>query len=107
MYPSGIPLGLPARYGNGSSDLLNIDANLFLQFGWPPAIAFTQVSPALDGGVVAGCRDHLGNSIETDQIGTFRPLDGNEDRIVICDIGAFEYDPEHPPQWVFLPIILK
>ena len=90
-----------------SGDLLNVNAGLYHQFGSPPTIAFMQDSPALDSGNPAGCRDHLGNSVEKDQIDTPRPLDGDKDSIAICDIGAFEYNPDHPPQWVFLPMIMK
>ena len=41
-------------------------------------------SPAIDTGDNAGCPD-------TDQRGVPRPLDGDDDGSLICDIGAFEY----------------
>lgn len=43
-------------------------------------------SPAVDAGNPAGCTDHLGNPITTDQRGVPRPKGSR------CDAGAYEYD---------------
>jgi hypothetical protein len=47
-------------------------------------------SPAIDAGNPSGCRDHLGALLTTDQRGFPRPMDGNNDSMARCDIGAFE-----------------
>jgi hypothetical protein len=47
-------------------------------------------SPAIDAGNPGGCRDHLGVLLTTDQRGFPRPVDGNNDTVVRCDIGAYE-----------------
>jgi hypothetical protein len=47
-------------------------------------------SPAIDGGNPGGCRDNLGALLTTDQRGFPRPVDGNNDSVVRCDIGAYE-----------------
>ena len=47
-------------------------------------------SPAIDGGNPSGCRDSLGTLLTTDQRGFPRPVDGNNDSVTACDIGAFE-----------------
>jgi len=90
-----------------TGDLTNIDPRLALQYGWPATLALWVDSPAIDGGNPGGCTDHLDNPILVDQIGTIRPLDGDGDGSSICDIGAYEYDPAHPPHWFFLPVIAR
>jgi hypothetical protein len=42
-------------------------------------------SPAIDGGINAGCPD-------TDQRGALRPLEGNGDAATLCDSGSYEAD---------------
>jgi hypothetical protein len=86
---------------------MNIDPRVALRFGGPVTLALWSDSPAIDGGNPGGCIDNQGKPITVDQIGTERPLDGDGDNIVNCDIGAFEYDLMHPPQWIFLPLVKK
>jgi hypothetical protein len=47
-------------------------------------------SPAIDAGNPAGCKDHNGMLLTTDQRDFTRALDGDGDKIKVCDIGAFE-----------------
>jgi CSLREA domain-containing protein len=47
-------------------------------------------SPAIDAGDPAGCTDENNVILTADQRGYARPLDGNGDSIIACDIGAFE-----------------
>jgi CSLREA domain-containing protein len=47
-------------------------------------------SPAIDAGNPAGCTDENNVILTADQRGYARPLDGNADNIMACDIGAFE-----------------
>ena len=65
--------------------------------------ALSPGSPAIDSGNPAGCLDVLGNPILTDQRGTIRPLDGNGDGTAVCDVGAYEFDPNNPPLFNYLP----
>ena len=90
-----------------TGDLLDIDPELVRPYGSPPVIILLQSSKAIDGGNPDGCTDELGNPITEDQIGNIRPIDGNEDGISICDIGAFEYNPAAPPRWLYLPITVR
>jgi hypothetical protein len=46
-------------------------------------------SPAIDGGNPGGCGDNLG-ALLTDQRGFPRSIDGNNDSVAGCDIGAYE-----------------
>jgi hypothetical protein len=51
--------------------------------------ALLPVSPAIDAGDNAKCPP-------TDQRGFYRPIDGNDDGIAVCDIGSFEYGSVGP-----------
>ena len=53
-------------------------------------------SPAIDAGE-AVCADVDGNPLTTDQRGALRPVDGNDDGVAACDIGAFELQMETSP----------
>jgi hypothetical protein len=94
-------------YTPGEGDLWSIDARISLQYGWPRALALYADSPAIDAGNPAGCKDEAGNLITVDQIGTDRPLDGDGDSSIVCDMGAFEYDSANPPNWTFLSLVAK
>ena len=48
-------------------------------------------SPAIDAGDPSGCRDSQGALLATDQRGFARHVDGNNDGIARCDIGAVEF----------------
>ncbi|MFZ2095333.1 MAG: right-handed parallel beta-helix repeat-containing protein [Anaerolineales bacterium] len=90
-----------------TGDLTDITAFLGLRFGMPATITLQSTSPAMDAGNPDGCFDNWGNPIIHDQLGTIRPVDGNNDGSSYCDIGAFEYDPSLPPQWLYLPIGMR
>lgn len=47
-------------------------------------------SAAIDGGDPVGCRDEANLVLTIDQRGFPRPVDGNQDSAVLCDIGAYE-----------------
>src|SRR5262249_37838885 len=49
-------------------------------------------SRAIDGGNPSGCRDQSGALLTTDQRGFPRSVDGQNDGVVACDIGAVEFD---------------
>jgi hypothetical protein len=90
-----------------TGDQLNVDSHFYRLYGWPQFMTLLSDSPAIDAGNSTGCIDYLYNPIETDQRGNTRPVDGNGDGKVICDIGAYEYDPEHLPRWLFLPLVSR
>ena len=91
-----------------TGDLGDIDAKLFSLFGLPGYHPLRPGSPAIDAGNPAGCTDHLGDPLTTDQRGSPRPLDGDGDGDAICDIGSYEFDPDEAPLTsVYLPIILR
>jgi hypothetical protein len=64
-------------------------------------------SPAIDAGNPDGCPDKLGNPLTSDQRGFTRPLDGNGDGILVCDVGAYEYDPLQVILFSFLPLVKR
>ena len=94
-------------YQSGPGDLINVDARIGRPFGWNGVLTLMPDSPAIDAGDPTGCKDPNGDPLVEDQLGTARPLDGNQDSTSVCDIGSFEYDPDHPIQWISLPAILK
>ncbi len=53
-------------------------------------------SPAIDAANPGGCLDANDNVLTTDQRGFPRPVAGDGDPDVICDIGAFEVQPAAP-----------
>ena len=85
-----------------SSDRTNINPRLMPLY--PLARFLTPIpgSPALDGGNPAGCTDGT-NLLTTDQVGTGRPIDGNQDGNAVCDIGAIEANKAT----LYLPFIRK
>jgi hypothetical protein len=54
-------------------------------------------SPAIDAGDPDGCKDVAGVNTLTDQRGFARVVDGNNDGVAHCDIGAFEANASTPP----------
>jgi hypothetical protein len=83
-----------------TGDLLDLDPRLFRLLGYPAYHPLMLSSPAIDSGDPGGCTDHLGSSLLADQRGISR-----EGR---CDVGAYEYDPEHDPlSYAVIPVILN
>jgi uncharacterized repeat protein (TIGR01451 family) len=72
-------------FTSGPGDLVNVDAKLDVLAGSPAYHPLQPESPAVDSGNPAGCTDHLGNPLSTDQRGL--PRFGR------CDIGAYELQP--------------
>ena len=73
-----------------SGDIINADPLLrpLGQAGGPtPTMALQVGSPAIDTGGTAVCET-------TDQRGIGRPVDGDGDDLAVCDIGAFELQPD-------------
>jgi hypothetical protein len=69
-----------------------LDPTLALHGGRTVTHALVPGSPAIDA---AGpeCLNTQGEPLTTDQRGRPRPVDGNGDGVVACDIGAFEFVP--------------
>lgn len=85
----------------GTGDLVDV-----ADFGFEGSVAptgagittrgITTSSVLLDAGAEA-CVDALGDPLISDARGEDRPLDGDNDTVAACDIGAFELDPPAPP----------
>ena len=69
-----------------------LEPTLALHGGRTPTHALVPGSPAIDAGGPE-CLDATGAPLTTDQRGRPRPVDGNGDGLVACDIGAFEFFP--------------
>jgi parallel beta helix pectate lyase-like protein len=69
-----------------------LDPTLALHGGRTATYALVPGSPAIDAGGPV-CLDATGAPLTTDQRGRPRPVDGNGDGLVACDIGAFEFFP--------------
>ena len=54
-------------------------------------------SPAIDAGNPNGCQDNSGALLQTDQRGFPRNVDGNNDGVARCDIGAIELNSRDLP----------
>ncbi|GAB4578868.1 MAG: hypothetical protein Fur0022_16050 [Anaerolineales bacterium] len=81
-------------YDTGPGDVLNVPSGVFPSLGKHAPLALT--SPAIDAGDPTGCKDHQGNLLLTDQRGVAR--------VGLCDIGAYEYDPNLDPfHYIWLP----
>jgi len=90
-----------------TGDLTTIDPKLGSLLGSPAYHFLSEDSPAVDAGNPNSCTDFAGNPLATDQRGASRPLDGDRDGSAICDIGAFEFDPDNTVGQLFLPIIAR
>ena len=83
----------------GAGDKPNTNPKLgpFQNSGSPTrTYSFLRGSPAIDGGTNTGCP-------ATDQRGYSRPVDGDSNGSVLCDIGAAEYNPAVDKVKVFIP----
>ena len=84
----------------GTGDLTGMDplvGALGSNGGPTPTHPLLSGSLAIDAGNPAGCSDGV-NPLATDQRGEPRAVDGNEDGMVRCDIGAFELQPPKDPK---------
>jgi hypothetical protein len=81
-------------YRSGSGDILNVPAKLGGLRG-DPAFHPLRMGPGINSGNPDGCKNHLGQLLETDQRG--RP------RVGRCDMGAYEYQGEYHQS--FVPLI--
>jgi CSLREA domain-containing protein len=81
--------------GDSSNEAGTIEANIKTlsdNGGSTETHGLNSDSPAIDAGNPAGCTDGA-DDLETDQDGDARVIDGNENEVATCDIGATEYDP--------------
>lgn len=86
------PFGNPGDTGN-PNDIVGVDpllAALADNGGATPTHALLPGSPAIDAGNPAGCTSG-GASVAQDQRSQARPLDGDNNGSVRCDIGSYEY----------------
>jgi uncharacterized repeat protein (TIGR01451 family) len=72
-------------FRSATNDLINVDAKLGPLEGSPGYHPLLPNSPAVNGGRPAGCTDHLGSPLTTDERGFAR--------FGRCDIGAYELQP--------------
>ena len=89
-------------YTSGPGDLTNIKSRLWVAslFGSPGVYPLLFSSPAIDAGNPAGCKDDLGNPLNTDERGL--------PRVGRCDMGAYEFDLNHNPLiQAYLPVLKK
>ena len=84
--------------GEGNLDENPLLGDLASNGGFTPTHALLEGSPAIDAGDPDTCPG-------TDQRGVPRPIDGDGDDLAVCDIGAYEYAPF--PPFNYLPLILK
>lgn len=103
---------------NAAGDLRDADPGLLAlaDYGGPSlSMDLLPGSPAVDGGDPAGCKDLSGGAtLALDQRGARRPVDGNMDGTVRCDIGAVEHGtvalPTATPsaeRRIFMPALRK
>jgi len=79
--------------GEGTGDQVTADprlATLSDNGGGTPTHALLSGSPAID---TADCMDMGGSPVTADQRGVSRPMDGDGDGAVLCDVGAYEAVP--------------
>ncbi len=91
-------IGTYQEFTPAATDLIVASANLKPPTGSPAYLPLTRFSRAIDNGNPAGCQDHLGSILATDQRGSNR--NGR------CDSGSFEYYPaEDTYSYLCLPSV--
>ena len=73
-----------------ATDKTNLEPRLGPLVGLPGYHIPLYQSPAIDAGNPAAPGSGGTACLATDQVGTSRPIDGNNDGIAVCDIGSFE-----------------
>lgn len=93
----------PAGFTASTGDQLSTDPQLGAladNGGGVMTHSIPETSPAVDAGDPAGCSAYGGGVLTTDQRGMAR-VDGDNDSVVRCDVGAYEYQiavvPPPPP----------